>query len=213
MPPAEPEDPDGPGRESAAGDWVAPATTLDALDRHADEVVRVGGRVKRIDGRRLTLDDGTAEVDVRLAAAVEPFEPALQVDEVLNVVGRVRAARRPRGHRAHARGRPSGRRRPNSQAAWRRAAEATGLASALLPGVMATAGSSDDPRPRSDAPMLLPLVLVLAGLAVLLLGGAVVSLAWPRLGERWHLAGRMPPGQPDRSDPNRPAAGMGSGPM
>jgi hypothetical protein len=54
---------------------------------------------------------------------------------------------------------------------------------------------------------------VLAGLAVLLVGGAVVSLAWPRLGGRWHLAGRVPPDQPDRSDPNGPADGMRIGPV
>jgi hypothetical protein len=78
---------------------------------------------------------------------------------------------------------------------------------------MAAAGLREGPAAPSGAPPLLPLALVLAGLAVLLVGGAVVSLSWPRLGGRWHLAGRVSPGQPARNDPNRPADGIGSGPM
>ena len=194
--------PADPGRTGVAGDWAAPATTLDALATLADEVVRIGGRVTRIDGRRLTLDDGTAAVDLRLAAAVEPFEPGLQVDEVLNVVGRVRG--RPGRLEVMVRSSADVRRAVLAEPAGEEApAAATSLASGRLPDGMAAPELLEGPAVPSDAPPLLPLALVLAGLAVLLVGGAVVSLSWPRLGGRWHLVGRVSPGQtsPQRSDP------------
>ncbi len=64
--------------------------TLASLPDHIDTVVRIGGRVERVDGRRVVVDDGTAQVAARLAAEVEPIEPVLRVGEVLNITGRVR---------------------------------------------------------------------------------------------------------------------------
>jgi hypothetical protein len=76
----------------AAGD-ASPtvlAATLGSLDTLDDRVVRVGGRVEAIAERRLTLDDGTAQATLRLAASIEPIDPKLQIGEIINATGRVR---------------------------------------------------------------------------------------------------------------------------
>jgi len=85
---------DGSGLPTRAGDGgVVTAATLGALEELADRLVRVGGRVKALDGRRLTLDDGTASATVRLGEAIEPRELALDVGEVVNATGRVQTRR------------------------------------------------------------------------------------------------------------------------
>jgi hypothetical protein len=53
-------------------------------------LVRVGGRLTRVDGRVLMLDDGTAHAAIRLSNDVDADEPAFRVGEVLNVTGLVR---------------------------------------------------------------------------------------------------------------------------
>ena len=119
---------------AAAGALAIPAATLDSLPRLADELVRVGGRVERVAGRRLTLDDGTAQARVRLASAIEPFEPALRVDEVLNVVGWVRA--RPGGPEVVVRSRADVRRTAVAETPVAVSpGEATSLTSGQLPDV------------------------------------------------------------------------------
>ena len=85
---------DGRRLPSVADDGgVVTTATLGALEDFADQLVRVGGRVKALDGRRLTLDDGTASGTVRLGGAIEPRELALHVGEVVNAIGRVQARR------------------------------------------------------------------------------------------------------------------------
>jgi hypothetical protein len=178
-----------------AGDGSVPSATLDSLAGLADRLVRVGGRVERIDGRHLTLDDGTAEAAVRLAASVAPFEPPLQVDEVLNVLGRVR-------------GQPGGRlevvvrtgadiRRAIVPAPAERGSSETltTLTSAALPEAATAALTTGTPDAAGGSALSLlpPLAVALSGLAVLLLGGAAVSQGWLRLGERWRLPGRVAP--------------------
>jgi hypothetical protein len=64
-----------------------------SLDALTDRVVRVGGRLEAIEGRHLTLDDGTARGTVRLAAEIEPIEPAPRPGEVVNATGRVKRGR------------------------------------------------------------------------------------------------------------------------
>ena len=84
------------GEGPIAGVGTAPVVaTLAALSELDGSIVRIGGRLERISGQHLTLDDGTARARVRLADAVESIEPALRVGEVLNVTGQVR--RRSRG--------------------------------------------------------------------------------------------------------------------
>ena len=199
---------------AAAGALAIPAATLDSLPRLADELVRVGGRVERVAGRRLTLDDGTAQADVRLASAIEPFEPALRVDEVLNVVGWVRA--RPGGPEVVVRSSADVRRTAVAETPVAVSpGEATSLTSGQLPDV-ATAMRAGDASDRSSGlplGLLLPLACALAGLAVLLVGGAVVSMAWPSLGGRGQSTGRVPPAQPDDRDPNGTADGVRIGPV
>ncbi len=89
---AAPTDGSAPATVAEDGGVVTTATLV-ALDELADHLVRVGGRVKALDGRRLTLDDGTASGTVRLGAAIEPRELALHVGEVVNATGRVQARR------------------------------------------------------------------------------------------------------------------------
>jgi hypothetical protein len=184
-----------------------PSVTLDSLADRAEGVVRVGGRLERLEGTRLTLDDGTAVGHVRLADAVEPIEPPLQVGEVLNVVGRVRE---------RAPGQPEVVVRSAadvSRAASLRSAEPspgpdepTALLAALIPGgpsLTPPAHTAAMAQDGSWSPLLL-LALMAAALALLLLGSAVLALRWPRLAERWHaLAGRLP-GHSAPGCPNAP---------
>ena len=133
------DDPAALGGPSGSGTSAVPGTSLDALPDLAGRLVRIGGRVERIDGRRLTLDDGTAQADVRFAAAVEPFEPALQVEEVLNVVGHVRA--RPGGLEVVVRTAADVRRTAVADSTVGVApSEPTGLASAVLPEIFRPSG-------------------------------------------------------------------------
>ncbi len=69
------------------------AVTLGSLDVLTDRMVRVGGRLEAVAGRRLTLEDGTGRGTVKLAQGVEPIDPALRVGEIVNAKGRVRAGR------------------------------------------------------------------------------------------------------------------------
>ncbi|HZW01150.1 MAG TPA: hypothetical protein VFF55_06230 [Candidatus Deferrimicrobium sp.] len=208
------QDPAARGRGSASESFAVPSATLDSLAGLADRLVRVGGRVERIEGRLLTLDDGTAEAAVRLAAAVAPFEPALQLDEVLNVVGRVRG--RPGGRlEVLVRTGADVRRAIISASAQRVSSDAvTTLMSAALPEVATAALStgSRDPAGSSTLPLLPPLAVALAGLAVLLLGGAAVSQGWLRLSDRWRMPGRVAPAQKGSGDPNGTADGVRIGP-
>lgn len=72
------------------GGAALPSVTLGALARHDGRMVRVGGRVRAMQGRRLTLDDGTARGVVRLGDAVGPVVGAIDVGDVVNAIGRVR---------------------------------------------------------------------------------------------------------------------------
>jgi len=76
--------------DAGPGVFAATFGTLEGLE---DRLVRVGGRVEEVAERRLTLDDGTARGTVRLADSVERLEPAIEVGEVVNAVGRVRRHR------------------------------------------------------------------------------------------------------------------------
>ena len=148
---------------------------------------------------------------MRLASAIEPFEPALRVDEVLNVVGWVRA--RPGGPEVVVRSSADVRRTAVAETPVAVSpGEATSLTSGQLPDV-ATAMRAGDASDRSSGlplGLLLPLACALAGLAVLLVGGAVVSMAWPSLGGRGQSTGRVPPAQPDDRDPTAPRTACGS---
>jgi hypothetical protein len=77
--------------DGSTGEPVSlPAVTIGALSRFVDRMVRIGGRLEVIDGRRLILSDGTAQASVRLADGVDPIVPSLRVGEVLNIIGLVR---------------------------------------------------------------------------------------------------------------------------
>ncbi len=85
---------DGSDLPTTAGDGgMVTTATLGSLGTLADRLVRVGGRVEAVAGRRLTLDDGTASGTIRLGEAIEPLELGLHVGEVVNATGRVRARR------------------------------------------------------------------------------------------------------------------------
>ena len=150
-----------------------PSATLDALAGLGDRLVRIGGRVERIEGRLLTLDDGTAEAGVRLAASVAPFEPALQLDEVLNVVGRVRSRPGGRLEVVVRTGADVRRAVVSAPAKGVSPAEMTTLTSAALPEAATAALStgSREPASGSSLPLLPPLAVALAGLAVSCSGG------------------------------------------
>ena len=77
----------------AGADAVVLTATLGSLAGFVDQVVRIGGRVEAVDGRRLTLDDGTGRGTVRLGDAIEPVALALRVGEVLNATGLVQERR------------------------------------------------------------------------------------------------------------------------
>jgi hypothetical protein len=72
---------------------VVLTATLGSLDALTDRFVRVGGRLETIEGRRLTLDDGTARGRVRLAAEAGSMKPAPRPGEVVNATGRVERGR------------------------------------------------------------------------------------------------------------------------
>ena len=88
----EPSDEGGPGGAAttlaATGGMASMA--LGSLTADESRTVRVGGRVSTVGARHFVLDDGTGSVVVRLATDSEPIEPALEVDEVVNALGRVR---------------------------------------------------------------------------------------------------------------------------
>ena len=170
--------------------------------------------MERIEGRLLTLDDGTAEAAVRLAASVAPFEPALQLDEVLNVVGRVHLRSGDRLEVVVRTGADVRRAVVSASAEGVSPAEMTTLTSAALPEAATAALStgSRDPAGGSTLPLLPPLAVALAGLAVLLLGGAAVSQGWLRLGDRWRMPGRVVPEQRGSGDPNGTADSVRIGP-
>jgi hypothetical protein len=69
---------------------MIPTAALAALQGMVGDLVRVGGRVAAVDGDLLKLDDGTAQVAIRLAAGRDHIEPALRLGEVLNLTGVVR---------------------------------------------------------------------------------------------------------------------------
>ena len=76
---------------AAPSDGSTRTATIASLDGLADDLVRVGGRIVDVAAGHFTLDDGTARLSVRLADGVQLPEPDLQVGDVVNVVGRVRA--------------------------------------------------------------------------------------------------------------------------
>jgi hypothetical protein len=86
------------GSASGGSDDDAVLATFATLPQLDDRVVRVGGRLERIAGRLLTLDDGTASGDVRLSDSVAAIEPELRIGEVLNVTGRVQRRGRRGAH-------------------------------------------------------------------------------------------------------------------
>ncbi len=67
--------------------------TLGSLDALTDRLVRVGGRLEAIEGRRLTLDDGTARGHVRLPADIGSLHPAPPPGGMVNATGRVERGR------------------------------------------------------------------------------------------------------------------------
>jgi hypothetical protein len=202
------------GGGSASDGLAVPSATLDSLVGLADRLVRVGGRVERIDGRRFTLDDGTAEATVRLAGSVAAFEPALQIDEVLNVVGRVRGRSGDRLEVVVRTGADVRRAVVSASAEGGAPTGMTTLTSAALPeaATAALSSGSRDPAGSSTLPLLPPLAVALAGLAVLLLGGAAVSQGWLRLGDRWRMPGLVVPEQRSSGDPNGTADSVRIGP-
>ncbi len=203
------------GGGSASDGLAVPSATLDSLAGLADRLVRVGGRVERIDGRQFTLDDGTAEATVHLAGSVAPLEPALQVDEVLNVVGRVRGRSGGRLEVVVRTGADVRRAVVSAPAEGVSSAEMTTLTSAALPEA-ATAALSTESHGPAGGPSLslaLPLAVALAGLAVLLLGGAAVSQGWLRLGDRWRMPGHVATDPRGGSDPNGTADSVRIGPV
>ncbi len=88
----EPSDEGGPARAATtvATTGGMASVALGSLAAHESRTVQVGGRVSTVGARQFMLDDGTGSVVVRLATDSEPIEPALEVDEVVNAVGRVR---------------------------------------------------------------------------------------------------------------------------
>jgi DNA/RNA endonuclease YhcR with UshA esterase domain len=80
----------GPGDEGGSDNDAPVDVTLASLSEHLDRVVRVGGRLASIDGRRLLLHDGTAAGVVRLPETAADLVAGLVPGEVVNVVGVVR---------------------------------------------------------------------------------------------------------------------------
>ena len=148
-------------------------------------------------------------------AAVAPFEPALQVDEVLNVVGRVRSRSGGRLEVVVRTGADVRRAVVSAPAGRGSSAEMTTLTSAALPEVAADALSTESHGPAGGPSLSLlpPLAVALAGLAVLLLGGAAVSQGWLRLGDRWRMPGRVATDPRGGSDPNGTADSVRIGPV
>lgn len=163
---------------SGDGGGLVPSIALGSLPDFTGNLVRIGGRLERVDGRRLTLDDGTAQATARLTDVVAPIEPALRVGEVLNVMGRVRE-------------RSSGRLEVvvRSAADLRRAARLQERATAATgdPRTALLAAAVQSPAAlvaaeRSMAPALT--VAVLAAAALALLGSTALLLWRPRIAER-----------------------------
>jgi hypothetical protein len=191
----------------------AVSATLGALSGLENHVVRVGGRLERIDGHQLTLDDGTARGSVRLGDGVGPFEPELSVGEVLNVTGRVR--RRARGGREVV---------VRAAADLRRAVPITHLQSSITkPGTMAPVaaiGAIPTVGPGTVAPeagqgstivrpllMLLVLALLIVGTTLLGAAGLMVWRPHPK-----HIDGPQQPAAPQQSPaPQQPPAPTPSG--
>jgi hypothetical protein len=153
-----------------------PLATFGRLHVFRGATVQVGGRLERISGQQLLLDDGTAEGSVRLLDVVAPLEPTLRVGEVLNVTGRVRETAPHRYEVVVA-----------SAADVRRASalrsgtlpptlDETALLAAAMPLPAATEALTTH-APPADAPSFpgasLLLIAALAAAAGLTLGGAV----------------------------------------
>jgi hypothetical protein len=173
------DDGGGDGRASGAasdgidqGVLAATFSSLDALENH---LVRVGGRVEAVVGRRLTLDDGTASGTVRLADSVDHVVSGLRVGEVINAVGRVQR-HRVRGSEVVV----------DSAADVRRAASLAGQETvaaaetmAMVGGIsgglgsMSLATEPEEPLPSTmGAGWALPATAALALVSMLLLGSA-----------------------------------------
>jgi DNA/RNA endonuclease YhcR with UshA esterase domain len=199
----------GSGTDDGSGGALSAA--LGALDDLDDRLVQVGGRVETVAERRITLHDGTARGVVRLADAVEPIEPRLQVGEVINVTGRVT--------------RLAGGRREvvvESTADIRRAAalgQEPGLGS-VAPGSMPLSAALDIGVPGSplaglspaggmlpgEAAEAVPPGLIVAAVAAIL---AVILLA-SAAGFAWHTRASARPTQGrSRPNPERPGTSAG----
>jgi hypothetical protein len=76
------------GRIVSAEDGVVDVELAD-LAAHAGQLVRVSGLIERLATDRLTLDDGTAQADVRLQGEIKKTVTDLHLGSALNVVGRV----------------------------------------------------------------------------------------------------------------------------
>jgi hypothetical protein len=78
------------GGAPGTGEAMIPTAALAAVKDMVGDLVRVGGRVAAVDGDLLKLDDGTAQVLIRMTSGDDGIEPALRVGEVLNLTGMVR---------------------------------------------------------------------------------------------------------------------------
>ncbi len=180
----DPEDDEG-GDEDEAGIAIAAAggedttvltATLGSLGRLTDRVVRVGGRLEAIEGRRLTLADGTGRGTVRIADGVGPLDPELRVGEVVNATGRVRQ----RTGRPEVVVQTAADVRRAAALGERPLAESFAPRPTLLPGIALASGTeaAPAPPPQAAAAALLPFLAIggLAGTSFVLLGSAALLL-------------------------------------
>jgi hypothetical protein len=185
--------------DGASGSAALGSATLGSLADLDDAVVRVGGRLTAVEGRVLSLDDGTGRVLARLPAGTLAFDPPLGVGEVLNVSGRVRV----RGTAI-----PEIVVRSQEDVLRAVALEMTTGDDAEAGSDGFLAGSIDDrssadpgdagasgpdhrglPEGRPGPDLLLPAAA--GGAALLMLTAALLVLAWPRLAVRLRSRGNV----------------------
>jgi hypothetical protein len=158
-------------------------TTIGSLDGLLGALVRVGGRVVDVASDGITLDDGTGRLSVHLAEGAGLLEQPLQVDDVVNVVGRVRARRageiellvRSASDILTAGAVPGD--RPAPESADRALLAASVAAPTALDGPPPTSGGGAS----SGLPVMALVAAVLGGLSALFLAVGVLLLRWPTL--------------------------------
>jgi hypothetical protein len=182
------EDGAGTGRSpgdphGGPSDTSTRTTTIGSLDDLAGALVRVGGRVVGVAADGFTLDDGTGRLSVRLAEGAGFLEPPLLVDDVVNVVGRVRATRaggiellaRSTSDILTAAAMPSD--RPGAEDPDRALLSASVAGPTGLDSSPPAAGAG----PSSGLPVLPLMAALLGGLSLLLLAAGVLLVRWPTL--------------------------------